>query len=205
MAQDALQQRAVLEAWKRADVLYMLAVRLNTAIETEEPTIRNVELLAGYIRAVAYGPPDGDRLKELRPLLVAIIEDVVVIEKAIAQTTLEHFGGQEVLFKDSSRVLKHQIKTIQEFASLFNDLSHQVSVPEIDIKCVSRAIGPDVAWQVSAWMRLARLETFLAFNQGDGWRCMLEQIISDGPRSTRDEAQATRPVEPANTGGPVES
>ena len=179
---EPLVRRAILEGRQKADILYMLVVEVNMAIlGSEQPTCRAFGLLASYMLAVAQTPQNADRLKELRFALVTVIEEVLVLEDAIARATAEHFNNQEVLFRDASNVLGKLLENAKIFARYFNTLIHQTSIANIDLEVLRMATQSRVLALGTQWVKIARLAMLIDFDSGESWRIVMEELISGNP------------------------
>jgi hypothetical protein len=104
---DPLVERAIRQAQREADLLYLLLAFTNIAIlEDREQRRREHVFLLGYLSAEMNGETTKDRVQILRLVVLAFLKSVIILDAAIAQVVSEHFDGQPILFRDCEARLR---------------------------------------------------------------------------------------------------
>ncbi len=186
-------QRAILQARQEGDLLYLLTVRANVAVlESRAYSQRDFLILANYVLTLLaiYPlvldnlPKATDAIEKLRFALVLFIEDILILEAAVARISSDHLNGQTTLFRDASVALEEQLLPAKTFSHSFNTLASKVGVPEINLASIRTSIRSEVDQQVSSWENLSRLEVLVVFGEGDACRAAANQLfplVGSGP------------------------
>jgi len=153
-------QRAILQARQEGDLLYLLTVRANVAVfESRAYSQRDFLILANYLLTMLaiYPlvldnlPKATDAIEKLRFALVLFIEDILILEAAVARISSDHLNGQTTLFRDASVALEEQLLPAKTFSHSFNTLASKVGVPEINLASIRTSIRSEVDQQVSSY------------------------------------------------------
>jgi hypothetical protein len=106
---EPLVERAIRQAQREADLLYLLIVYTNIAVlEDREQRRREYVFLLGYLIAEMNGKTTKKRVQILRLVVLAFLKSVIILDAAIAQVRSEHLDGQSILFRDCEVKLKEQ-------------------------------------------------------------------------------------------------
>ena len=155
---------AVQQALREADQLYLLAIAVNYAVvESSDPREREYVLLMKYIRAVLLGDPPRDCVENLRSELLGFHLRVSVLASARTVVKEEYFGGQEVLFTDSSTKLGEQLEMATELAEFFNHVADYTNAPRLDLEDLSTSVQSEASQQIDTWVWLSRLQMLATF------------------------------------------
>ena len=132
---ESLVERAIHQARREADLLYLLAVNANSAVfESSAQRNRECCFLLGYMSAEMRGNPTEDRVNHLRSAVLMFIGPVIILDGAIARVVSDHLDGQPVLFSDSAVKLAEQLKLATDLSMWFNQLAVKVGAAEIDME-----------------------------------------------------------------------
>jgi hypothetical protein len=186
---EALLKSAILEAQKRADFLYSLAIEVNVVIlESEWWVANSFMLLDGYIRTTAEARNE-ILIQELRTRLLPVVRKLLILDEAIAKLRTEYFCGQEMLFRESYSLLRDQVENVHKLVAGFNVVASTRSIAEIETKGLLCSLQTNIDQQVAKWIHIARLESLSVFGPEDSWRSLTDQIFP-----TFNSESTTRPI-----------
>ncbi len=152
------------QALREADQLYLLAIAVNYAVvESSDPREREYVLLMKYIRAVLLGDPPRDCVENLRSELLGFHLRVSVLDSARTVVEEEYFGGQGVLFADSSKKLGEQLEMATELAEFFNHVADYTNAPRLDLEDLGTSVQSGASQQIDTWVWLSRLQMLATF------------------------------------------
>jgi hypothetical protein len=167
---DVVVDRTVRQAREEADMLYNLAISVNTKVLTSTPERdREFLFLAQYLRGITrinIGPHSEE---EIRRTVLLFIDEVFRLDGAVSRVCIEDFGGQPILFKDSLERLKHQMDLARAALECFNILAGKLEFKELTEKSIRQTLEADIAIQHSVSQDLAHLQTLADF--GDEAEC----------------------------------
>jgi hypothetical protein len=174
-------ERAILQARRRSDFLYMLIVDANVAVfHTTSERRREVQMIRYHLRSIHCAAKNIQSLEELRSAVLLFIEDVLIVEGALAQLSAEHFGGQAVLFSDTSVRLESQIDMATSVVTWFNLLARETGATELSLEELRKSFGPKVAKRVSEWADHSRLEMLSEFGEENIFLETFNRVVSKG-------------------------
>jgi hypothetical protein len=181
---DPLVERAILQARREADLLYLLVVNANTAVlEGWYQRQREYIFLLGYLSAEIRGNLTKDRVEILRLVVLTFIKPVIILDTAVAQLVTERLS-QPVLFRDSEAKLAGQLQMATELSTWFNKLAHVVGVAEIDLEQLRNSVRSAAEEQIAIWEKLALVTTEDLFGSPEAARAALDQcFLLCGPNS----------------------
>ena len=207
--EPSLVDRAILQARREADSLYLLAVNSNTAVLEERlQREREYVFLLGYLSAEMNGKATKDRVQTLRMALLKFLESVIILDAAIAQVAAKRFNGQPVLFRDCSVKLEEQVQMAERVSELFNFLAHSVGAPVIDLEELRKSLRSETDRQIAIWISLARGVTLGTFGNAQELhaemdRCFLLCEANSKPNKgvpERPSSKTTQPLPLSGTG-----
>jgi hypothetical protein len=182
---DPLVERAVLQARRKADSLFLLVVNANMAVlEGRVEREREYIILLGYLGAEIRGNRAKDRVEFLRLVVLMFIKAVLVLDAAIAQVASERLDGQGVLFRDSSVKLEEQLRMVEEISEHFNLLAREVDAAEINLEDLRNSLQSETDRQISIWVNQSRLDMLGVFGNENEMRTAMGQcFLLFGPKS----------------------
>jgi len=182
---DPLVERAILQARRQADSLYLLVVNANTAVlEGRVEREREYIILLGYLSAERRGNLTKDRVEILRLVVLMFIESVIVLDAAIALVVAERLNGQPALFRDCSVKLDQQLQMAEELSEHFNLLARSVGAAEMNLEELRNSLQPETDRQISIWVHLARTAALSTFGTEKEMHAAMDQyFLLFGPKS----------------------
>jgi hypothetical protein len=175
---DRLLERAILQACREADMLYLLVVNSNMAVlEDRVQREREYVFLLGYLSAEINRKATKDRIQTLRLAVLRFLESVIILDTAIAQVVEERLNGQPVLFRDCSVKLEEQVQMAERASEYFNLLARSAGTAEIDLGELRKSLQPETDRQISIWVSLARLETLSAFGNLEDVHAAMDRLF----------------------------
>ena len=175
-------EKAIRQGQQQADFLFMIIVETNSGV------LRNLgfrresyRLVVRHLFAVVRGPAKAEPVEELRLSLLEVIQSLLIDDGVVTRITIERLSGQEVLFPDTSGILREQVRWAQNLAGTFNILASQVAAVEIDLDRIRADLQSEIDDQISRWVALARV-AMLAFGEGETWREPARQFMAVRPR-----------------------
>jgi hypothetical protein len=173
---EPLIERALIQARRDADSLYLLVVNANTAVlEGSVEREREYIFLLGYLGAEMQGKAPKARVQRLRLAVLMFLESVITLDAAIAQVVAERLNGQPVLFRDCSVKLEEQLQMAQELSEHFNFLARAVDADEINLEELRNSLQSQTDRQVSIWVHLARVQALDLFGTKKETHAAMEQ------------------------------
>jgi hypothetical protein len=173
---EPLQERAILQARREADSLYLLVGNANTAVlEGRVEREREYIILLACLSAEARANLTKQRVEMLRLLVLMFIKPVIVLDTAIAQLVAERLNGQPVLFRHSSVQLEEQLQMTQELSDHFNFLARAVGTAELNLEELRDSLQSIIDRQISIWVHLARAQSLSLFGTEKEVQAALEQ------------------------------
>jgi len=180
---EAAIESAIQQGRQQADFLFMLIVETNSGVRGNADFRRDsYRLVVRHLLAVARGPKKAEWLEELRLSLLEVIQSLLIDDGVVARMTIERLRGQDVLFPDTSAMLREQVRWAQNLAGTFNILASQVASAEIDLDKIRADLQSEVDDQISRWVHLARLGMLLAFGEGEAWREPAKRFMAVRPQ-----------------------
>jgi hypothetical protein len=174
----ALVERAIRQAHREADLLYMLLVHINAAVqESIEPRRRECLLLIGYLKALEYGPITSVLEDQLRTLTLMLVEEILLVDCAISQVRAEQFDGHPLLFSDSAIKLKALLDIARIVLDYFNRWARRLSFRKLSAEEICQKLRPAIDKQVGRWTSVARGYTLAAFGEVGELRAHLDEFI----------------------------
>ncbi len=176
---EPLVERAILQARREADLLYLLVVNANSAvIEGMVQREREYVFLLGYLSAEIRGNLTKDRLEILRPVALMFITPVILLDAAIDQLMAARLTGQPVLFRDCSVQLEEQLQMAGGASEVFNCLARSVSTAEISLQELRKSLQSEIDHQITIWVNLARVTMLSLFGQYEEVHAALDQCFA---------------------------
>jgi hypothetical protein len=162
---ELLIERAIAQARREADSLYLLIGSANTEVlkSRGEREREYVFLLMAFLSTLQCGKTFKQRLEDLRLALLLFIKTVIVLDTAIAQVVTEHFSGQSVLFRDSEVKLQEQLQMAETLSKHYNLLARENHVAHIDLEDLRNGLHPESDRTISDWVSLGRVKTLQLF------------------------------------------
>jgi len=180
---EAVIEGAIQQGRQQADFLFMLIVETNAGVRGNADSRReSYRLVVRHLFAVVRGPAKAEPVEELRLSLLEVIQSLLIDDGVVTRITTERLRDQEVLFPDTSAMLKKQVGWAENLADTFNILASQVAVAKIDLDEIRKGVQSEVDDQVSRWVDLARLGMLLAFGEGEAWREPVKRFMAVRPR-----------------------
>jgi hypothetical protein len=175
---ELLVERAILQARREADSLYLLVVNANTAVlEGNVGREREYVILLLCLSAEMHGKAPKDRVQRLRLAVLMFLESVITLDAAIAQVVAERLSGQPVLFRDCSVKLEEQLQMAQELSEHFNSLARAVDVAEINLEELRNSLQSETDRQVFVWVHLAHVQALDLFGTEKETLAAMEQSL----------------------------
>jgi hypothetical protein len=175
---DPLVERAILQARREADSLYLLVGNANIAV-LEGRAERELEctILLAYLRAEMRGNATKERVQSLHPGVMRFLQRVIVLEAATTQVSAERLNGQPVLFSDSAAKVEEQLQMAERLSDQFNSLARAVDVAEINLEDLRNSLQAETDLQVSIWVNQARIEMLSTFGTEKEMHAAIEQSL----------------------------
>jgi hypothetical protein len=156
---EPLVERAILQAHREADLLYLLVVDTNIAVlEGWEYRRREYVLLLGWLNAEMQGHPTKLGIQMLPLAVLNFIKLVIILDTAVGQVVSEHLDGQPVLFRDCEVKLQEQLQMAETLSKHFNLLAGALHLTGIDLAELRNSLQSATDRQVSAWVNDARVK-----------------------------------------------
>jgi hypothetical protein len=175
---EPLIERAVLQARREADLLYLLVVRANVeVVENRVQREREYIFLLGYLSAEMNERVTKARVETLRFAVLMFLKSVIVLDATIAQVVAERLNGQPVLFHDCAEALEEQLQLAEELAKHFNVLAGEVDVAEIDMEELRNGLRSETDRRVSVWVSHARMEMLSVFGKAEEIHAAMDQFL----------------------------
>ena len=175
---ELLVERAINQARREADLLYLLAVNANIAVhESRLQREREYILLLGYLNAELNGKVTKDRVEDLRQAFLLFIETVIILDAAIAQVVSEHLDGQPVLFSDSAVKLAEQLQMATDLSTWFSELAVEVGAAEMDLEELRTSLQSETDRRIALWVSLARVEMLDTFGKTEEIHAAMDQFV----------------------------
>ena len=161
---EQLVERAILQARREADLLYILVVNANTAVfEGMAQREREYIFLLGYLSAEMHGIPARDRVQDLREACLMFIEPVIILDSAIDQVVAERLTGQPLLFSDSAFKLAEQLQMVTDLSTWFNKLAAEVGAAEMNLEELRSGLQSEIDRRIAAWVSVGRMTMLSLF------------------------------------------
>jgi hypothetical protein len=182
---EELIERAVLQARREADLLYMLVVHANTAVlESAIQREREYVFLLGHLGAEMNGSPTKDTVHILRLTVLIFLKSVIVLDAAIAQLVAGQLTGQPALFSDSEVQLAEQLEMATKLSTWFNKLAAQVCIAEINLERLRDSLQSEIDRQISVWVGLSRAVMLSLFGTTEEVHAAIDQGFLLGERKS---------------------
>jgi hypothetical protein len=163
---ESLVERAILQARREADLLYLVVINANIAVlEGWVQREREYKFLLGYLSAEMHGNPTKDRVQTVRLAVLMFIEPVIVLDAAISKVAEERLTGQPALFRDSTVKLAEQLQMATDLSRWFNRLAVDVGAAEINPEELRNSLQSEAGRRLSIWVSLARAKMLTIFGK----------------------------------------
>lgn len=175
---DPLVERAIRQAQREADLLYLLVVNANNAVfEGMAERGREYFFLARYLLAEIRGNPTKDSTQILRSAILMFVKPVIILDAAIAQVVTERLTGQPVLFHDSAAKLALQLEMATTLSKCFNKLAAEVGVDEINLEELRNSLQSETDCKVSVWISLTRVINLATFGDVEETHAAMDRLF----------------------------
>ncbi|MBZ5547400.1 MAG: hypothetical protein LAO22_05430 [Acidobacteriia bacterium] len=181
---DPLVERAILQARREADSLYLLVVHTNVAVlEGRVQREREYMFLLGCLSAEMNGKATKNRVQTLRLVVLVFLESVIILDAAIAQVEAGRLNGQRVLFRDCSVQLEEQVQMAERLSEHFNFLARSLGSAEINLEDLRKSLQSETDRQISVWISLARVATLSVFGNDEEMDAAMDQhfLLCEAP------------------------
>jgi hypothetical protein len=187
---EPLVERAIRQAQREADLLYLLIVYTNIAVlEDREQRRREYVFLLGYLIAEMNGKTTNKRVQILRLVVLAFLKSVIILDAAIAQVVSEHFDGQPILFRDCEARLREQVQLVEEVSEIFNSLASSVGYAKINLEELRKNLQSETDLQVSLWISNTHMNTLSALGNSQEMRAAMDRhLLLCEPRSAEPKS-----------------
>jgi hypothetical protein len=174
---EPLVERAILQASREADLLYLVVMNANMAVLAAWTERRREHVfLLGYLSAEINGRPTKYRVEQpLRLSVLAFLKSVILLDASISQLITERLSSQPVLFRDSAAKLAEQLEMATTLAIWFNMLAVAVDATEIDLEKLRNSLQSEVDRTISNWMNQACLEMLIPLGEMEETRSKIDQ------------------------------
>ena len=171
-------EQAVLQARQEADLLYLLVVHVNAAVQQGfMQRGREYLFLFGYPAALLGDRAAFDLEPLFRELTLMFVEDILCLDEAVSQLSIEKFNGQCVLFSDSAEKLKEQQGLAEKTLEHFNLVAQHLQVPELRMETIRTEIRLHADRQVDSWVIMSSGLMFSLFGGGRGFCASIDELI----------------------------
>jgi len=161
---EDLIERAILQAQKEADFLYMIVVGVNgDVLRDSVARDREYKFLLGYLHAVMHSSIMSDSEMRLRKFTLSFVEQIFCLDAAISQISSQRFGGRFILFSDCAAKLKDQLEMAMDVLEFFNIIASDLQVPVLTKEQICETLQEEVRQQVSRREIEAQAVTLGAF------------------------------------------
>jgi hypothetical protein len=191
---EDLIERAILQARKEADFLYMMVVELKgDVLRQSVARDREYKFLLGYLHAVMHSSIMSDSEMRLRKFTLSFVEQIFCLDEAISQIRSQRFGGSFILFSDCAAKLKDQLEMATDVLEVFNIIANDLQVPVLTKEQICETLQEEVRQQVSrreieAWV--ATLGTFGTEAEFRESLAPLSALLPAHKRTTRGQADS---------------
>lgn len=182
---EPLVERAIRQAQREADLLYLLVIYTNMAVlEDREQRRREYVFLLGYLTAEMNGNLTKHRVEILRLVARVFLKSVIILDAAIAQVVSEHFDGQPILFRDCEARLREQVQLAEQVSEIFNSLASSVGSAGINLEELRKSLQSETDRQVSLWISNTHMNTLSALGNSQEMRAAMDRhLLLCEPRS----------------------
>jgi hypothetical protein len=175
---DTVVEAAILQARREADSLYILVIEVNSVVqESIAQREREGLFLVGYLNALRCTPTKPVLVEQLRNLTLLLVEEVLLLDRAISQVSAERFDGRAILFSDSAIKLRALLDMAHEALENFNFWARLLKCAELTSEEICDKLSPEIHKQVARWMLVARGQTLAAFGGEHEFRASLDQLV----------------------------
>lgn len=172
--------KAVQQASQEADLLYLLAIDMNTTVLASAlHSARFVKAIARHLRTILRAALTADELTESCKSLQYWLEELLVLEGVVIGAAAEYFDGQQVLFNDAAEELEQQLGNASQLVECFNPMAEETGLPTIDLQVVRTRLEPAVKQQIANKTALARAHMLITFGEPDAAGSELVRILSE--------------------------
>jgi hypothetical protein len=191
----ALIVRAVCQARQEADMLYNLAISVNSEVlTTTSQRAREFEFLVQYLCGITRINVFPHSEEEIRRTVLLFVEEVFLLDGTISQVCAEHFGGSPVLFVDSVERLTNQLGRANAVLEYFNSIADTLSFEHLTEKSIRETLEADITRRCSEWRDMARVTTLADFGDDAEFRAVYSQLI-DELLNGRNRETGTSPLQ----------
>lgn len=178
---EDLVERAILQARKEADFLYLLIVQTN--IEVLESAMHQYREYWFVKTSLTLLDPliTKEEMEKLRWVVLSFAMPVVVLETAIERIVAEHFQGQPLLFGDCDDQLKQQLKNAEELISEFNKLAAAFGAEQMTFEQVRELHMPLADRRIESLVISARFQMLQLFGAEGECQSAVRAVL-DQPR-----------------------
>ena len=182
---DSLVERAIRQAQREADLLYLLIVYTNIAVlEDREQRRREYVFLLGYLAGGVNVKATKKQVQFWRLVVLLFLKSVIILDAAIAQVVSEHFDGQPILFRDCEAKLREQVQLADEVSEIFNCLASSVGSGRINLEELRKSLESETDRQVSLWISNTHMNTRSALGNAQEMRSAMDRhLLLCEPRS----------------------
>ena len=157
---DDMIERAIVQAQKDADFLYMIVVQVNgDTLRQSFARSREYRFLLAYLHAVMHSSIMSDSEMRLRKFTLSFVEQIFLLDETISHIRSRRFGEHFILFSDCAAMLKEQLEMATDVLEVFNIIAGDLHVPELTKKQICETLQEEVQQQVSPWEMVARAVT----------------------------------------------
>ena len=114
-------ERAIVQAQKDADFLYMIVVQVNgDTLRQSCARSREYKFLLAYLHAVMHSSIMSDSEMRLRKFTLSFVEQIFLLDETISHIRSRRFGEHFILFSDCAAMLKEQLEMATDVLEVFN-------------------------------------------------------------------------------------
>jgi hypothetical protein len=105
------------------------------------------------------------------------LQDVIILDAAIAQIAAERLSGQLLLFRDTAIKLAEQLQMATDLSTRFNELAVEVGAAKIDLQEVRNSLRSETDRQISIWVHLADTAALSTFGTKEEMHAAMDQYF----------------------------
>ncbi len=175
---EPLVKRAIGQAQREADLLYLLVIYTNVAVlEEREHRRREYYFLLASVLAQRDGSTTKKWVQIFRLVVLVFIKSVLILDAAIAQVVSERLDGQPLLFRDSTVKLEEQLQMAEQLTGYFNVLARAADTAEINLEELRKSLQSEADRQVSLWTSLAHMNAFGALGNSQEMHAAMDRLL----------------------------
>ena len=112
-----------------------------------------------------------------RLAVLMFLQNVIILDAAIAQIAADRLSGQLLLFRDTASKLAEQLQMATDLSTWFNELASEVGAAEMDLEEVRSSLRSATNRQISIWVHLARTEALSTFGTEEEMHAAMDQYF----------------------------